>query len=119
AVISPYVLRAIGPGHTRALFTTGERFTAADALRIGLVHRVVPAADLDGAVAETASALLRCGPVAVAECKRLVLDATAGLALPDLAERIAAVRAAPEGQEGLAAFSEKREPAWVPRSGDS
>ncbi len=119
AVISPYVLRAIGPGHTRALFTTAERFTADHALRIGLVHRVMRGDELDAAVAGTAAALLRCGPVAVAECKRLVLDATAGLALPDLAERIAAVRSAPEAQEGLAAFLEKREPAWVPRSDDS
>ena len=107
ATISPYVLRKIGPGHARALFVTGRRFGAEEAARIGLVHRVVAAADLDAAVTEVADELLACSPVAIAESKRLVRDATAPLALPDLPVRLAAVRAAPEAQEGLAAFLEK------------
>ncbi len=113
AMISPYVLRAIGPRRARELFVTGRRFGAAEALEIGLIHRIVPAADLDGAIAETAAEIIRCGPLAVAAAKRLVRDATGSLALPDLAERIAAARSGPEGQEGLSAFLEKREPAWT------
>ena len=113
AMISPYVLRAIGPGHARALFTSGRRFGAAEALSLGLVHAVVEPDDLDAAVAEAAADMLRGGPVAIAEAKRLIRDATAPLALPDLAERLAAVRAGPEGQEGLTAFLEKRDPGWT------
>ena len=118
ALISPYVLRAIGPGHTRALFTTGRAFDAAEAYRIGLVHRVVGEGELDAAVAEATADLLAAGPVAVAESKRLVRDATASLALDDLPRRIAALRVAPEGQEGLTAFVEKRKPGWVPDRSD-
>jgi len=113
AVISPYVLRAIGPRQARALFVTGRRFTAEAALRLGLIHDVVPADRLDAAVAEVAADLLRGGPVAIAESKRLVRDATAALTLPDLPDRLAAVRAGAEGQEGLTAFLEKRDPAWT------
>jgi methylglutaconyl-CoA hydratase len=113
AMISPYVLRAIGPRRARELFVSGRRFGAAEALEIGLVHRVVTADELDGALASAAAEIARCGPVAIAESKRLVRDATASLALPDLAERIAAVRSGAEGQEGLTAFLEKREPAWI------
>ena len=86
---------------------------------MGLVHRVVAAADLDAAVTEAADELLACSPVAIAESKRLVRDATAQLALPDLPVRLAAVRAAPEAQEGLAAFLEKKQPGWVVRSTES
>jgi len=113
AMISPYVLRAIGPGHARALFTSGRRFGAAEARSLGLVHAVVEPDDLDAAVAEAAADMLRGGPVAIAEAKRLIRDVTAPLALPDLAERLAAVRAGPEGQEGLTAFLEKRDPGWT------
>jgi methylglutaconyl-CoA hydratase len=119
ATISPYVLRAIGPGHARALFVTGRRFDAAEAHRIGLVHRVVAPSELDAEVARVVDDLLACGPVAIAEAKRLVRDATAGLALPDLAVRLASVRAAPEAQEGLAAFLAKQKPGWVIASDDS
>ena len=113
AVISPYLLRAVGPGHTRALLTSGRRFDADEAYRLGLVHRVVDPAELDAAVAESANDLLRGGPIAIAECKRLVRDATASLALPDLPQRLAGVRAGGEGQEGLTAFLEKRDPSWT------
>jgi len=119
ATISPYVLRRIGPGNARALFVSGRRFGAAEALRIGLVHRVVEPAGLDAAVTEAVDDLLACGPVAIAESKRLVRDATAGLVLDDLPVRLASVRAAPEAQEGLSAFLEKHPPGWVVRSGDS
>lgn len=117
AMISPYVLRAIGPGQTRALFTSALGFDADEALRLGLVHEVVPAGELDEAVAAWVHALLDAGPQAVAECKRLVRDASAGLALPDLAERIALIRASAEGQEGVGAFLEKRKPQWTRSAG--
>jgi len=113
AMISPYVLRAVGPRRARELFVSGRRFGAAEALEFGLVHQVVTADRLDAAVASAAAEIARCGPAAIAESKRLVRDATMSLALPDLAERIAAVRSSPEGQEGLTAFLEKRDPAWT------
>jgi methylglutaconyl-CoA hydratase len=113
AVISPYVLRSIGPGHARSLFTSGRRFDAAEAHRLGLVHEVVSAGALDGAVSAACADLLRAGPHAVAAAKRLVRDATASLALPDLPERLADLRARPEAQEGLSAFLEKRDPHWT------
>jgi methylglutaconyl-CoA hydratase len=119
ATISPYVLRKIGPGHAQALFTTAERFDAEHAFRIGLVHRVVPPDRLDHAVADTVLAMLECSPDALAEVKRLVHDASAGMRLPDLPQRLAAARSAPDGQEGLAAFLEKRKPRWAQPSGDS
>lgn len=119
ALISPYVLRRIGPGHTRALFTSARVFDAAEAHRTGLVQRIVSEDELDAAVAEAVEDFLACGPAAIAETKRLLRDATAGLALEDLPQRIAAIRASPEGQEGLAAFIEKRKPGWVSRSAAS
>jgi methylglutaconyl-CoA hydratase len=112
AVISPFVLRRIGPGPARRLFLTGERFDAATALMIGLVHEV--AADLDGAVERIVADVTAGGPEAVRAAKRLVLER------PEAAEtgRIAAARrTSAEGQEGLRAFLEKRAPAW--RSGSS
>jgi enoyl-CoA hydratase/carnithine racemase len=107
AVISPFVLARIGPGAARRYFLTGERFGAEEARRIGLVHDV--AVDLDAAVAATVDALLASGPEAVRAAKQLVLDAPPGA---DTAARIAERRASSEGQEGLAAFLEKRAPAW-------
>jgi methylglutaconyl-CoA hydratase len=118
ATVSPYVLRTVGPGNARALFVTGRRFGAAEALRIGLVHAVAADGELDEAVTAVVDDLLACGPVAIAESKRLVRDATAALALDDLPVRLASVRAAPEAQEGLAAFLRKQRPGWVARSAD-
>jgi methylglutaconyl-CoA hydratase len=112
ATISPYVLRSIGPGHARALFTSGRRFDAAEAFRLGLVHRVVADGDLDAAVDEAIAEFLAAGPEAIAACKRLVREASASLILPDLPERIAAARVGAEGQEGARAFLERRKPAW-------
>lgn len=116
ATISPYVLRTIGAGHARALFTTGERFDAARALQIGLVHRVVERDRLEHAVADSILAYLACGPDAVAASKQLIRDATAAMVLPDLAERLAITRAGNEAREGLDAFLGKRPPAWSPES---
>jgi methylglutaconyl-CoA hydratase len=116
ATISPYVLRTIGAGHARALFTTGERFDAQRALSIGLVHQVVERERLEHAVADVILSYLACGPDAIAATKQLVRDATAGLALHDLAERLAITRAGNEAREGLDAFLGKRPPAWSPES---
>jgi methylglutaconyl-CoA hydratase len=118
ATIAPYVVRAIGPGHARELFTSGRPFEAEEARTMGLVHRVVGADALDAGVAIAVSNFLACAPGAVEANKRLVRDLTASISLPDLPERIAEARAGPEGQEGLAAFVEKREPTWL-RSPDS
>jgi methylglutaconyl-CoA hydratase len=112
ATISPYVLRAIGPGATRALFTTGRRFDAEEALRLGLVHRVASDHQLDDALAEVVHALLSSGPEAVTACKRLVREATSGWTLGDLPERIALARTGAEGREGVTAFLERRNPSW-------
>jgi methylglutaconyl-CoA hydratase len=107
AVISPFVLRRIGPGATRRFFLTGERFDAAVALRIGLVHEV--AADLDAAVERVVADLLDGGPEAVRAAKRLALERPEGM---ETARIAAERRTSEEGQDGLRAFLEKREPAW-------
>ena len=112
ATISPYVLRAIGPGATRALFTTGRRFDAEEARRLGLVHEVAPGDRLDAIVGEVVDALLHAGPEAVLACKQLVRAATSALTLDDLPERIARARTGAEGREGVAAFLERRSPSW-------
>lgn len=117
AVISPYVLRAIGPGRARELFTSARPFEADEAAAYGLVHQVVKSDALDAWVRMMVDNFLVCGPEAVAVNKRLVRDATASLTLPDLPDRIASARAGAEGQEGIAAFLEKRQPRWSSSAG--
>ena len=107
------MLPKIGAGHARALFISGEVFAGDDALRIGLVHRVVSQSELPGAVEEKVGAVLLSGPEAVAASKRLVLDSP--ISLEESARRLAAARASDEGREGVAAFLEKRPPAWQGR----
>lgn len=115
AVISPFVVRKIGQSHARALFTTGERFDAARAERIGLVHVTVDAGSLDGAVDTVVASVLSAGPGAVAAAKRLPELAWAPLdeATKTTAAVIADLRTGDEGQEGMAAFLEKRPPHWT------
>jgi methylglutaconyl-CoA hydratase len=109
AVISPFALAKIGSSAARRYFVTGERFDAATALRIGLVHEV--ADDLDAAVERTLSELRTAGPRAARAAKRLVLDAPLdGL---ETARRIAERRTSDEGQEGLRAFLERRPASWA------
>jgi methylglutaconyl-CoA hydratase len=115
AVISPFALAKIGRSAARELFLTGARFSAARAKEIGLVHAVVPAAELDAAVAAYVREILTAGPEAVAAAKALipqVWNRSTEDATPITAAAIAARRVAPEGQEGLRAFLEKREPSW-------
>jgi methylglutaconyl-CoA hydratase len=119
AVISPYVIAAIGERAARRYFLTAERFDAAEAWRLGLVHEVASNdIELDEKLGAIVDALLEAGPVAQMEAKSLI-RAVAGRPvmselIQDTAERIAKVRASPEGREGVAAFLEKRRAAWVP-----
>jgi methylglutaconyl-CoA hydratase len=117
ATISPYVIGAIGVRAARRYFLTGERFTAAEAHRLGLVHEVVPPDQLQRAAERMLAALLEGGPRAQAEAKRLVADVAnkplEPALLDETAKRIATVRASPEGREGITAFLEKRKPNWV------
>jgi methylglutaconyl-CoA hydratase len=118
AMISPYVLRAIGARAASRWALTGEVFDATEAYRIGLVQELVPDEELDAAVNALLGALLQGGPRALAETKRLLreVDHRAvddALAL-DTAQRIAQARASDEGREGIASFLEKRKPRWFP-----
>jgi methylglutaconyl-CoA hydratase len=108
AVISPMVLRKIGPAAARRYFLTGERFDADTALRIGLVDAV--ADDVDRAVARVVANILAGGPIAVREAKRLVLEPGDE---EDLLARASERRTSAEGQDGLRAFLEKRAPGWA------
>ena len=118
AVISPYVIHAIGLRQARKLFLTGELFDATTALSIGLLHQSVPAEQLDETVDATLSLFAKAGPTAQAEAKQLALrmagSTEASAALQDQANAalIARLRVSAEGQEGLGAFLTKRPPAW-------
>jgi methylglutaconyl-CoA hydratase len=115
-VISPYLIRAIGARTARRYFLTAERFSAAEALRIGLVHEVAPAAELDARVQAIVAALLDGGSNSQARSKRLIADVAERpieQAVIDITVRtIAEARASDEAREGLAAFFEKRKPNW-------
>ncbi len=116
AVISPFVVRAIGESHARRFMLTGERFGAETARRIGLVHEVVAGEALEARGAEVVGMLLQCSPDAHRRAKALI-DAVAGRPIDqaladDVASRIAAARASDDGREGIAAFLEKRAPSW-------
>ncbi len=121
ATISPYVIRAMGNRAAHRYFLTAERFDAAEALRIGFVHEVVPAAQLDAKVAELAQALVVAGPAAVKACKELVQDVGGRNITQMLIDRtvqgIADIRVSDEGREGIQAFLARRKPAWLPPPG--
>ena len=117
ATISPYVIRAMGARAAHRYFLTAERFSAAEALRIGFVHEVVTAQELDGKVAGIAQALVNAGPEAVKACKKLLHDVagqeiSAGLVRRTV-EGIADIRASDEGREGVQSFLGKRKPNWL------
>jgi methylglutaconyl-CoA hydratase len=116
AVISPYVLPKIGPSAARELFLTGMRFSAARAKEIGLVHQVVPPADLDQAVQHYVDELLSASPTGIAASKALIEQVwghSPEQAMTRTASAIASQRVSAEGQEGLTAFLEKRKPRWA------
>ena len=115
ANISTFVLPKIGARAARRYFLTGERFDAGEALRIGLVHEVVKPDLLDSRVGAIAQEILKCGPKAVAIAKELIrkgVSVPRNRAIDSTVRTIARVRVSPEGQEGLAAFLEKRPPRW-------
>ena len=116
ATISPYVVSAIGERAARRFFTTGERFDADTALRLGLLSEIVDEDELDSGVSRLVEAILANGPLAVRAAKDLV-GSVAGKTLDhalieDTCARIAHIRVSEEGQEGLKAFLQKRAPAW-------
>ena len=117
ATISPYVIRAMGARAAHRYFLTGERFNAREAHRIGFVHEVAEAEQLDGVVDQWLKHLLSAGPEAVKACKRLVIDVAEREINDQLiaatVEGIAEIRASSEGKEGVQAFLAKRKPSWL------
>jgi methylglutaconyl-CoA hydratase len=117
ATISPYVIKAMGEQASRRYFLTAERFSAAEAHRIGMVHELVPADALDAKMAEVLKALVTNSPNAVKEAKVLVRDIAGkpvnDALLADTAQRIAHIRASEQGREGVTSFLEKRKPGWL------
>jgi len=117
ATISPYVIRAMGARAAHRYFLTAERFSAAEALRIGFVHEVVPVAQLDAKVAEIAQSLLLAGPAALKACKALVQDVAekdiTQLLIDRTVQGIADIRVSDEGREGIQSFLGKRKPGWL------
>lgn len=117
ATISPYVIRAMGARAAHRYFLTAERFDAGQALRIGFVHEVVPADQLDAKVNELTKALVSASPNAVRCCKTLLQDVAdqdidAAL-IARTVEGIASIRASAEGKEGVQSFLQKRKPNWL------
>lgn len=119
AVISPYVIAAIGERHARRLFLSAEAMNAKLARRVGLVHEIVKPNKMDEALDDQVSLLLKGGPIALRESKELIFTvAGGGISADDAlkhrtAQIIAQLRVSEEGQEGLAAFLEKRAPTWL------
>jgi enoyl-CoA hydratase/carnithine racemase len=111
ATISPYVLEKIGPGHARQLFMTGEIFDVSRAERIGLVHQVTTAAEIDAVIEKRIAAQLAVAPAAAVLCKTLARGTRLDLA--ESARLLAEVRGSAEAAEGLAAFLEKRKPEYA------
>ena len=117
ATIGPYVIRAMGPRAAHRWFLTAERFDAAEARRLGLVHEVVGAERLDATVAGLLQALTSASPNAVRACKQLVQDVAerdiTRLLIERTVEGIADIRASDEGKEGVQSFLQKRKPNWL------
>jgi len=120
ATISPYVLAAMGERAAQRYFLTAERFSAAEAYRIGLVQELTLPGEIDATINEILGHLVTAGPVSLAATKDLIravarkpLDAKL---IADTATRIAKARASDEGREGVRSFLEKRKPAWHPET---
>jgi methylglutaconyl-CoA hydratase len=117
ATISPYVIRAMGARVAQRYFLTAERFDAVEALRIGFVHAVVSAEQLDAKVNEMTKALVSASPNAVQLCKTLLHDVAGkdidAALIAQTVEGIASIRASAEGKEGVQSFLQKRKPAWL------
>ncbi|MBS1142933.1 MAG: Enoyl-CoA hydratase/isomerase [Proteobacteria bacterium] len=117
SAISPYVLRAIGPRHALRYFQSAERISAARALEIGLVGEVVAHEELDACIGKLVDALLQGGPLAQKAAKDLISTVNGkkidNSISEETAQRIARQRATDEAKDGIAAFLEKRQPAWL------
>lgn len=118
AVISPYVIAAMGQRAAHRYFLTAERFDAAEAYRLGLLHELAQSDDeMDDKINDITNALLQCSPNAIAEGKSLIAAvtnrSTDQAVMIDTAHRIARVRASEQGREGVRAFLEKRKPHWI------
>ncbi len=117
ATISPYVIRAMGTRASQRYFLTAERFSAAEAHRIGFVHEVVPADQLDAKVDELTQALVTASPNALRACKMLVNDVAGrdidAALIAQTVEGIADIRSSKEGKEGVQSFLQKRKPNWL------
>lgn len=117
ATIGPYVVAAMGERQARRYFLTAERFSAAAALRTGLVHSLVPMAALDASVNALLGHLLAASPAAIAASKELIRSVARGPIdqdmIADTAVRIAVARASADGKEGVRSFLEKRKPSWT------
>jgi methylglutaconyl-CoA hydratase len=116
AMISPYLVRAMGEQQVRRYMLSGERLAAREAHRIGFAHECVPAAELDARVEKLAAQLAQCGPEALARSKKLLARVAKAPISPKLAAETAAVladvRAGDEAREGIRSFLEKRRPKW-------
>jgi methylglutaconyl-CoA hydratase len=116
AMISPYIVRAVGEQQARRYVLTGERLAAREAQRIGLVHECVAAAELDARVEKFAAQLAQAGPQALARAKKLLARVAQAAITPKLSAATAAVladvRAGEEAREGIRSFLEKRKPNW-------
>jgi methylglutaconyl-CoA hydratase len=117
ATISPYVIRAMGARAAHRYCLTAERFSAAEALRIGFVHEVVSVEQLDAKVADITTALCSASPNAVKVCKKLLQDvAGKEISQPLIAQTVAGIadiRASAQGKEGVSSFLQKRKPSWL------
>lgn len=117
ACISPYVTKRVGEYAAKELMLTGKRFHGAEAFRHGLVNASYEKEQLENAVNEVIAQLLTSGPAAMTHCKQLLLNLCNDWSLEDAigktAEIIADIRQSDEGQEGMAAFLEKRKPNWI------
>jgi len=117
AVISPFVIEAIGARQARRFFLSGERFDAETARRIGLVHMVAIPENLEATLDGLIGDLLSCGPIAQSEAKDLIRSVAnrpiTDAVMEDTAGRIARLRASAEGREGVTAFLEKRKAEWI------
>ena len=117
ATISPYVIRAMGARAAHRYFLTAERFDAVEALRIGFVHAVVAAEQLDDKVAELTKALVSASPNAVKACKSLLHDVAGqdidSVLIAQTVQGIASIRTSDEGKEGVQSFLQKRKPNWL------
>ena len=117
AGISPYVLRAIGARNAQRYLLSGERFDAAEAYRMGLVHEICPPEELDAVVNALLGHLITSSPAAQRTTKALLRELS-GVPIDEAlvrqsAKRMAKMRASAEAQEGMSAFLEKRDPAWI------